>query len=95
MPTPIRDNPLPLTAAISKATDFCADNSFLIVEVLQRIFTHKISVSQLAGPVGIARMAGDAAEMNGLAVPSSGWPATSASTSASSTCCPSPFSTAA
>jgi regulator of sigma E protease len=63
VPTPIRDNPLPMTAAISKATDYCKDNSFLIVEVLQRIFVHKISVSQLAGPVGIARMAGDAAEM--------------------------------
>ena len=33
--------------------------------MLQRIFTHKIAVSQLAGPVGIARMAGDAAEMKG------------------------------
>ncbi len=64
VPTPIRDSPLPLNAAISKATDYCEDNSFLIVEVLQRIFTHKISVSQLAGPVGIARMAGDAAEMH-------------------------------
>jgi regulator of sigma E protease len=64
VPTPIRDNPLPLGQAYSKSIDFCEDNSFLIVEVLQRIFTHKISVSQLSGPVGIARMAGDAAEMN-------------------------------
>ena len=62
---PVRQNPLPLAQAASKATGFCADNSFLIVEVLQRIFEHKIAVSQLAGPVGIARMAGDAAEMNG------------------------------
>jgi regulator of sigma E protease len=62
---PFRQNPLPLAEAFNKATDFCADNSFLIVEVLQRIFTHKIAVSQLAGPVGIARMAGDAAEMKG------------------------------
>jgi regulator of sigma E protease len=62
---PYRENPLPIGAAFNKATGFCADNSFLIVEVLQRIFTHKIAVSQLAGPVGIARMAGDAAEMNG------------------------------
>ena len=62
---PWRTNPLPLGEAITKSTNFCADNSFLIVEVLQRIFTHKIAVSQLAGPVGIARMAGDAAEMKG------------------------------
>jgi regulator of sigma E protease len=62
---PYRQNPLPIGEATTKATNFCADNSFLIVEVLQRIFTHRIAVSQLAGPVGIARMAGDAAEMKG------------------------------
>ncbi len=62
---PQRDNPLPLGPAATKATNFCADNSFLIVEVLERIFTHRIAVTQLAGPVGIARMAGDAAEMKG------------------------------
>jgi len=62
---PQRDNPLPLGEAVTKSTSFCADNSFLIVEVLQRIFTRRIAVSQLAGPVGIARMAGDAAEMKG------------------------------
>jgi regulator of sigma E protease len=62
---PQRDNPLPLGQAVTKATNFCADNSFLIVEVLHRIFTHKVAVTQLAGPVGIARMAGDAAEMKG------------------------------
>ena len=59
----IHDSPMTIGKAIPEATKFCADNSFLIVEVLQRIFTHKIAVSQLAGPVGIARMAGDAAEM--------------------------------
>jgi regulator of sigma E protease len=32
---------------------------------LQRLFTHKVSVSQLSGPVGIARMAGEAAETKG------------------------------
>ena len=50
---------------LTKSTSFCADNSMLIVEVLERIFTHKVSVSQLSGPVGIARMAGEAAEMKG------------------------------
>ena len=62
---PVRDNPLPFGQALNKATGFCADNSFLIVEVLQRIFTRRVSISQLSGPVGIARMAGDAAEMKG------------------------------
>jgi len=30
--------------------------------VLRGLFTHKVSVTQLAGPVGIARVAGDTAE---------------------------------
>ena len=64
-PVPIRNNPLPLRQAFSKSTGFCTENSTLIVQVLQRIFTHKIAVSQLSGPVGIARMAGDAAETKG------------------------------
>jgi regulator of sigma E protease len=65
VPIPIRADPLPIAAAFSKSAAFCKDNSFLIVEVLQRLFTHKVSVSQLSGPVGIARMAGEAAEMKG------------------------------
>ena len=62
---PAASNPLPLGQAVTKSTNFCADNSFLIVEVLERLFTHKVAVSQLSGPVGIARMAGEAAEMKG------------------------------
>jgi regulator of sigma E protease len=58
---PFRRDPLSLTKAASKSTTFCADNSFLIFEVLRGLFTHRVSVSQLAGPVGIARMAGQAA----------------------------------
>jgi regulator of sigma E protease len=50
---------------MTKSREFCADKSFLIFEVLGGLFTHKVSVSQLAGPVGIARMAGEAAEMKG------------------------------
>jgi regulator of sigma E protease len=64
-PTPFRNDPLPLRMAVAKSSDFCTSNSSLIVEVLQKLFTHKVSASQLAGPVGIARMAGQAAEMKG------------------------------
>ncbi len=63
--TPLRNNPLPLNKAVAKSTKFCASNSTLILEVLQRLFTRKVSVNQLQGPVGIARMAGEAAEMKG------------------------------
>ena len=63
VPVPYGPAPLGIKAAFHKSGKFCKDNSTLIIEVLGRIFTHKVSVSQLSGPVGIARMAGDAAEM--------------------------------
>jgi regulator of sigma E protease len=62
---PLRTQPLPIGAAMKKSASFCTSNSFLIVEVLERLFTRKVSVSQLSGPVGIARMAGDAAQTKG------------------------------
>jgi regulator of sigma E protease len=65
VPPPVRDNPLPAGRAVVKSVGFCADSSTLIVDVLRGIFTHRVSVSQLTGPVGIARMAGEAAEMKG------------------------------
>jgi regulator of sigma E protease len=65
VPIPLHIEPLPLGKAAVRSKDFCAGNAFLIVEVLRRIFTHQVSVSQLQGPVGIARMAGEAAEMKG------------------------------
>jgi len=65
VPVPFGPDPLPLKSAVTKSSAFCVDNSTLIVDVLGRLFTHKVSVSQLSGPVGIARMAGDAAEMKG------------------------------
>jgi regulator of sigma E protease len=63
--TPLRTDPLPFGKAVVQARNFCTDNSTLIVEVLGRLFTRKVAVSQLSGPVGIARMAGQAAEMQG------------------------------
>jgi regulator of sigma E protease len=63
---PYRNDPLPLTRAISKSSQFCVDNSTLLMQVLQRIFARKISAANnLAGPLGIARAAGDAAESKG------------------------------
>ena len=65
VPPPIRHAPLPLSKAIAKSTQFCADGSTVIVQMLERIATHRVAANQLAGPVGIARMAGDAAETKG------------------------------
>jgi regulator of sigma E protease len=65
-PSPYRNDPLPLNKAVSKSSQFCVENSTLLVQVLQRIFAHRISASNtLAGPLGIARAAGDAAETTG------------------------------
>lgn len=65
VPPPMHDEPLPFGRALAKSNSFCEDNSTLILDVLRGIFTHRVSISQLTGPVGIARMAGEAAEMKG------------------------------
>jgi regulator of sigma E protease len=62
---PYRNEPLPIAKAVVKSGEFCAEKSMMIFEVLHGIFTQKVAVSQLAGPVGIARMAGEAAEIKG------------------------------
>jgi len=64
-PIPIVNKPLSMSAAFSESVNFFESNSQLVVEVLQRLFTHRLSVTQLMGPVGIARAAGEAAEMKG------------------------------
>jgi regulator of sigma E protease len=59
---PMHQRPLPVADAMSEARDFCAENSLLIVDVLRKLVTRQASVKQLAGPVGIAHAAGQAAE---------------------------------
>ncbi len=57
-PIPIRDEPLSLASASGKSLGFFKNNSLLVGEVLQRLFTHRLSVTQMMGPVGIARGGG-------------------------------------
>jgi regulator of sigma E protease len=64
-PTPIRDEPLSLGSAAGKSLGFFRDNALLVGEVLDRLFTHRLSVTQMMGPVGIAKAAGEAAQMDG------------------------------
>jgi regulator of sigma E protease len=59
---PVRAQPMKLATAIDASTDFCRENSKMIVKVLQRLLTRKVSVKQLSGPVGIAFAAGEAAQ---------------------------------
>jgi regulator of sigma E protease len=61
---PIRHQPLSFLAAGKKSYIFFKSNSLLVAEVLDRLFTHRLSMSQLMGPVGIAKAAGDAAQMD-------------------------------
>ncbi len=59
---PTQPEPLSLFEATAESKDFCVENSTLILDVLGRILTHKVSASQISGPVGIARVAGQAAQ---------------------------------
>lgn len=59
---PVAQRPLPFARAVAESREFCAGSSLMIVDVLQKLLTHKASVKQLAGPVGIAHAAGQAAE---------------------------------
>jgi len=64
-PPPIRHQPLSFLAAANKSFGFLKSNTMLVAQVLHGLFTHRISASQLMGPVGIAKVAGEAAEMSG------------------------------
>jgi regulator of sigma E protease len=59
---PMHQHPLRFSEAVTESRDFCAENSLLIVDVLRKLITRQASVKQLAGPVGIAHAAGQAAE---------------------------------
>jgi regulator of sigma E protease len=59
---PMHERPMAFGKAVTESRDFCAENSLLIVDVLKKLLTRQASVKQLAGPVGIAHAAGQAAE---------------------------------
>jgi regulator of sigma E protease len=65
VPTPIRDEPLSLASAGGKSLVYFKTNALLVGEILERLFTHRLSVKQMMGPVGIAQAAGEVAEMDG------------------------------
>lgn len=59
---PIHQRPLSFSDAVNESRDFCATGSTMIIEVVEKLLTRKASVKQLAGPVGIAHAAGQAAQ---------------------------------
>lgn len=58
----MKSRPLPFLEALGEAREFCTANSLGIVDVVRKLFTHQASVKQLSGPIGIARVAGQAAQ---------------------------------
>jgi regulator of sigma E protease len=60
---PVYDKPMSLPSAMAESLDFCKTNSTLIIDTITKIFSRQVSVKQLSGPIGIARMAGQAAQM--------------------------------
>jgi regulator of sigma E protease len=64
-PPPTRVEQMPFSKAISASIKFNRENSLLIIEVIKRLFTHKMSMNTLSGPIGIAQQTGMAAETPG------------------------------
>lgn len=61
--TKMVSRPMSLGNAVTESSDFFVTNSTVILQVIEKLFTRQASVKELSGPVGIARVAGQAAEM--------------------------------
>jgi regulator of sigma E protease len=59
---PIERQPMQFGDAVTASKDFCATSSMMIFDMLERLLKHQASIKQLSGPVGIAQVAGQAAE---------------------------------
>ena len=65
-PPPFKVEQLPLPKAIQRSISYNLHYSGLILDILHRMFTrHGEVMQQLSGPIGMARMTGEAAEMHG------------------------------
>ena len=62
---PVKVEQLSFSKSVAKSWEFTKQNSTLIKDVVKGMLQGHVSVKQLSGPVGIARMAGQAAEMEG------------------------------
>jgi regulator of sigma E protease len=65
-PPPFTVEQLPLPQAVRRSITYNLHYSGLILDILHRMFTrHGAVMQQLSGPIGMARMTGEAAEMHG------------------------------
>jgi len=62
---PVRIDKLPFAQAVSRSFEANGKNSMLILELVKRMLQHKVSVKQMEGPIGIARISGMAAQQHG------------------------------
>ncbi|MGD0548155.1 MAG: RIP metalloprotease RseP, partial [Terracidiphilus sp.] len=62
---PTQHEPMSFAQAVFESKDYCVENSTSILNMLGSILSRKVAVSQLSGVVGIAQVAGQAAESKG------------------------------
>jgi regulator of sigma E protease len=62
---PVRVDKLPFMQALSHSIDSNQKNSMLILELVKRMMQRRISIKQMEGPIGIARVSGMAAQQKG------------------------------
>jgi regulator of sigma E protease len=62
---PVHVDKLPFTQALSRSIDSNQKNSMLILELVKRMMQRKVSIKQMEGPIGIARVSGMAAQQQG------------------------------
>jgi regulator of sigma E protease len=54
--------------ALQKSLETNKRYALLIVEIVERLVTRKVSIKQIDGPIGIARVSGQAAQMGVMAM---------------------------
>ncbi len=62
---PTQVDKLPFGKALSRSIDQNEKNSMLILELVKRMVEHKVSIKQMEGPIGIARVSGEVAQQQG------------------------------
>ena len=64
-PVPVIVEKLPVGSAIAESWSFFKKNSLLIRDVIAGMFTHRVSVKMLSGPIGIGQQVHEAIQMPG------------------------------
>ena len=62
---PMRADKLPFGKAFAKSLEQNKKNSFLIIELVEKMVQRKVSVKQFSSPIGIAQASGEAARQQG------------------------------